>query len=459
MIKKLLKNNILLSGSSFISLVINIISIPVISRIYTPENIGLFASLQIICMIFFPLLSLRMEVIFGQKIKNLDIKTLFSTVSIFGFLIGFFLFATLLLGASFFNTEIILRYFVLILLLSFFLVYFEFGIGILNRLRFYKHIAVFSAVNILFQRGLQIILGLTIEDKVLAIFISYCLSNLILILSMFLIIHRKINLISNMNFNPNILLRFFNHIFYRVIYTLSNLFKDRLLILLIISFFSANMAGLYTQSLSILLIPVLIFSRPLKTIITREYVDNKIDTTKMIIIIYNLLILLLVPFYAFLFFHSHKIFPILLGQNWSELSNIFNIMLFPMFILIFSSSLDRMYDVLNIQKWALFFELFFGITIFLLLFLFSINGYDFFFSMKVNSIVLSIFFFTFLCFALWKSGEIKRFNYTFILFLTYFICCGLIFYLLRLSIINSFAFLILFEIAGLFFFVKKFRSI
>ena len=188
-------------------------------------------------MIFFPLLSLRMEVIFGQKIKNLDIKTLFSTVSIFGFLIGFFLFATLLLGASFFNTEIILRYFVLICLLSFFLVYFEFGIGILNRLRFYKHIAVFSAVNILFQRGLQIILGLTVEDKVLAIFISYCLSNLILILSMFLIIHRKINLISNMNFNPNILRNFFNHIFYRVIYTLSNLFKDRLLILLIISFF------------------------------------------------------------------------------------------------------------------------------------------------------------------------------------------------------------------------------
>ena len=58
------------------------------------------------------------------------------------------------------------------------------------------------------------------------------------------------------------------------------------------------------------------FSRPLKTIITREYVDNKIDTTKMIIIIYNLLILLLVPFYAFLFFHSHKIFP---DSSWAKL--------------------------------------------------------------------------------------------------------------------------------------------
>ena len=75
MIKKLLKNNILLSGSSFISLVINIISIPIISRIYTPENIGLFASLQIICMIFF-LIKSENGSYFWPKNKNLDIKTL-----------------------------------------------------------------------------------------------------------------------------------------------------------------------------------------------------------------------------------------------------------------------------------------------------------------------------------------------------------------------------------------------
>lgn len=458
MIKKLLKNNILLSGSSFISLIINLISIPIISRIYTPENIGLFASLQIISMILFPLLGMRMEIIFGQKIKISEIKTLFGTVSIIGFLIGFLLFSILFFWSSFLNQEIILRYFILIVSLSFFLVYFEFGIGILNRLRLYKHIAIFSAINIFFQRVLQIVLGIIFEDKVLAIFLSYCLSNFVLIFSMFFIVNKKTNILSNIDFNFDILKKYYNHIIYRVIYTLGNLLKDRLLILIIISFYSTGMAGLYTQSLSLLLIPVVIFSKPLKTIITREFIDRKQDTINMIIIIYNFLIFSLVPFYTFFFFHSHEIFPIVLGQNWTELSSIFNIMLFPMLILIFSSSLDRMYDVLNIQKWALFFEIFFGIIIFLLFLLFSINNYDFLFAMKINALILSIFFSSFLCFALWKSGDIKKFINSFILFITHFIFSVNIFYYFRLSLIESLTVLIVLELVGLVLFRKLIKE-
>tara|TARA_B110000438_G_C15818880_1_gene653282 strand:+ start:2073 stop:3458 length:1386 start_codon:yes stop_codon:yes gene_type:complete len=458
MIKKLLKNNILLSTSSFISLIINVISIPIITRIYTPENIGIFVSLQIISMILFPLLSMRMEIIFGQKIKISEIKTLFSTVSIIGLLVGFLLFSILFIASSFLNQETILSYFIFIVLLSFFLVYFEFGIGILNRLRLYQYIAIFSAMNIFFQRGLQIILGLIFEDKVLAIFLSYCLSNFLLIFSMYFIVHKRINIFTNIDFNFNILKKYYNHIFYRVIYTLGNLFKDRLLILIIISFYSTSLAGLYTQSLSLLAIPVLVFSNPLKTIITREFSENKIDTINMIIIIYNLLIFSLVPFYIFFFFHSYQIFQIVLGQNWTELSGIFNIMLFPMLILIFSSSLDRMYDVLNIQKWALFFELFFGITIFLLFLLLSINNYEFLFSMKINAIVLSIFFSLFLCFGLWKSGHIERFKNSFILFITHFIFCGGIFYYLRMSLMESLIVLIVLELVGLVLFRKLIKQ-
>ena len=205
MIKKLLKNNILLSVSSFISLAINIIAMPIITRIYTPENIGLFASLQIISIILFPLLSMRMEIIFGQKIKISEIKTLFGTVSIIGLLVGFLLFSILLIGSSFLNQETILSYFIFIVLLSFFLVYFEFGIGILNRLRLYQYIAIFSAINIFFQRGLQIILGLMFEDKVLAIFLSYCISNFLLISSMYFIVHKRINIFTAIDFDFNVL--------------------------------------------------------------------------------------------------------------------------------------------------------------------------------------------------------------------------------------------------------------
>ena len=459
MIKKLLKNNILLSVSSFISLAINIIAMPIITRIYTPENIGLFASLQIISIILFPLLSMRMEIIFGQKIKISEIKTLFGTVSIIGLLVGFLLFSILLIGSSFLNQETILSYFIFIVLLSFFLVYFEFGIGILNRLRLYQYIAIFSAINIFFQRGLQIILGLMFEDKVLAIFLSYCISNFLLISSMYFIVHKRINIFTAIDFDFNVLKKYSNHIFYRVIYTLSNLFKDRLLILIIISFYSANFAGLYTQSLSLLLIPVLVFSKPLKTIITREFSGHRTDTINMIVIIYNLLIFSLVPFYTFFFFHSSKIFPIVPGQNWTELSDIFNIMLFPMLILVFSSSLDRVYDVLNIQKWALFFEIFFGITIFLLLLLLSINNYEFLFAMKINAIILSVFFSVFLYFALFKTGHIERFKNSFILFIIHFIFCGGIFYYFRMSLIESFIVLIVLELIGLILFRKQIKNL
>ena len=69
MIKRLLKNNILLSISSLISLFINIVTIPVITRVYSPADIGLFASLQILATVLFPIFGMRMEIIFAQKIS------------------------------------------------------------------------------------------------------------------------------------------------------------------------------------------------------------------------------------------------------------------------------------------------------------------------------------------------------------------------------------------------------
>jgi len=90
MIKRILQNNILLSTSSFLSLLVNIFSIPIISRIYTPDDIGIFSSMQIISMIFIPLIGLRMEIIFGQNINNDTLKSLFTTTILSGFIMSAF---------------------------------------------------------------------------------------------------------------------------------------------------------------------------------------------------------------------------------------------------------------------------------------------------------------------------------------------------------------------------------
>ena len=126
-----------------------------------------------------------------------------------------------------------------------------------------------------------------------------------------------------------------------------------------------------------------------------------------------------------------------------------------MFILIFSSSLDRLYDVLNLQKWALIFEIFFGILAFLTFLILSINNYDFLFTMKVNSAVLSFFFTTFLIFILNKAMLIKSFLKIFVKACIQLIICFTIFYILKNQFYISLAILLLIIAIGVIFMFKK----
>lgn len=451
MIKRLLQNNILLSTGSFLSLLVNIISIPIISRIYTPDDIGIFSSMQIISMTFIPLIGLRMEIIFGQNINNDTLKSLFTTTILSGLVMSAFLFSALLMSTFINQKFLFLDYIVFILCMTHLIIYFEFGIGLLNRLQMYKFIAYFAFFNILFQRLLQIGLGTLMEEKINAIFISYCLSSFLIVITMYIIIKKNSSFFNIRTFNFNVFKNYYGHIFYRTSYTLANLFKDRFLLLIIITLFSSSQAGLYGQAFTILSIPVVIFSYPLKTIITREFVKNKSEVVKIIMIIYDLLIRTILPLYIFLYFHSSFIFPKLLGSEWSQISDIIKIMLTPMFILIFSSSLDRLYDVLSLQKWALIFEIFFGALAFLTFLVLSINDYDFLFSMKINSVVLSVFFITYLIFILNRAMLIKPFLRIMINACSQLIICFAIFYILKNQFYISLTILLLIIFIGVIF--------
>jgi len=431
MIKRLLQNNILLSSSSFLSLIVNILSIPIISRIYTPDDIGIFSSMQIISMIFIPLIGLRMEIIFAQDIKNNTLKSLFTTTILSGLILSIFLFIALLISTFIFEKFLFWDYIIFIFSMTHLIIYFEFGLGLLNRLQMYKFIAYFAFFNILSQRLLQIVLGFFMEEKISAIFISYCLSSFFLVITMYIIMKKNSSFFNISSFDLNVFKNYYGHIFYRTSYTIANLFKDRFLLLIIITLFSSTQAGLYGQAFTILSIPVIIFSYPLKTIITREFVENKSEVIKIIMIIYDILILTILPLYIFLYFHSSFIFPKLLGSEWSQISDIINIMLIPMFILIFSSSLDRLYDVLNVQKWALIFEIFFGILTFTTFLILSVNDFDFLYTMKVNSALLSFFFITFLIFILKKAMLIRHFLRTIVNACAQLIICFIIFYILK----------------------------
>ena len=54
MIKDLLKNNIIMSIGSITALIVNIISMPIITRVYVPSDIGTFAALHVFSLFLFP---------------------------------------------------------------------------------------------------------------------------------------------------------------------------------------------------------------------------------------------------------------------------------------------------------------------------------------------------------------------------------------------------------------------
>jgi O-antigen/teichoic acid export membrane protein len=449
MIKDLLKHNILLSAGAIIALLINIITIPIITRIYTPSDIGIFAFLHIFSIALFPILSMRMEIIFAQKIDLSELKTLFFTTVIIGIIFSFISSIILFLSANYLNQPQLINYLLFILLLPLLSTYFEYGLGILNHLKLYKSIAIFSTIGIFLQKLIQIVLGMLMEDKTSAIFLSYCIPAFVLVIVMSFVFNKKINLFKNMKFDLNTIKKYSNHIFYRVSYSLSNLFKDRLIIILIITFFSAQLAGLYTQAIGLLLIPAAIFSMPIKTIITREYQDNSNNTIDMIAIIYNIIIFTILPFYIYFFFQSSFLFPLIFGDEWSELSSVFNILMIPMFILIFSTSLDRLYDVLKVQSYAFFFELFFGLLCFGGFFVMSYMNYEFLDALKVNAIILGLFFTTFIYFILNKAQKIYRFTKTFQYFIYQLSFCYLIFLTFKENILISTFLLMLILLFGI----------
>lgn len=437
MIKDLLKNNILLSIGSIIALFINLISMPIITRIYSPGDIGTFAALHVFSLILFPILSMRMEIIFAQKIQISELKNLFYTTAVIGVTLAIISWLLLFLSAIYINQSVLINYLLLIVCLPVFLTYFEYGIGILNHLKLYKSIAIFSTLGIFFQKSIQIILGMLMQDKTSAIFLSYCIPTFTLAVIIFVILNNKINLFRNVKFSFNTIRHYSNHIFYRIAYSLSNLFKDRFIIILIIIYFSSDFAGLYSQAIGLLSIPAIIFSGPIKTIITREYKENNYSTISMVVLIYNLLIYLLLPLYIYLFFHSSSIFPIIFGEKWSELSSVFNILLIPMFILILSSSLDRLYDVLKAQKYAFFFELFFGFLCFSGFLIMSYSNYEFLDALKINAAILTLFFTTFTIFILKKAKQINPFIKTMKYFFYQTLFCTILFLIFAKSLIAS----------------------
>ena len=352
-------------GNGFGELLV-ILSVPVISRIYTPKEIGIF-------MFFFSISDILSNIVIGKyesaiiisKNKKEAINIVISTISL-----------TLI------NSVILSLFF--LFFGKYFINYFGFNdisefsflsIPLLiTSLNFYKIIDHWNNYNrnyliMAYSKFLQKVLLVTIQ----IIFSFFGFFGLLIgrfisqILSGFYLLIRSLHLISNFNFkelsiksNFDTLKKYSEFpIFYlpsnlsnRISYNLPNITFSKL--------FNTEITGLYSLSYRLLASPMGIIMSAIGQVFYKEAsVIHTKNTKKLYTFLKNFylntFLIGIIPF-AILFFISPYLFPIILGDEW-KMSGIYIQLLIPWLFLVFlNSPVTSILIILKKQKELFYYE-------------------------------------------------------------------------------------------------------
>ena len=278
-----------LFAANLISQVIPVLFSPLLTRIYTPDQFGLYALFFSLVNIFTVLISMRFENVFFIKKTYYDTKksvSIFIGISLVIFLISILLFSLLvLMGIHFQNRKIITLALTSSILnvLSIYLLTYTNRLGLYNLMGQYKIVKVF--ILVLFQ----ILLGYIII-KYNGLIISYIIS-LIIVVSYY---SKKLE-ISMKSIYRSISLNRIKEIFKRYklfpLYSMPTSLIDTLNaslpIFLLGFFYSDDIVGYYSLAFKVAYIPIILISISLSeslkkkiSILIRENISYKSEVIK-----------------------------------------------------------------------------------------------------------------------------------------------------------------------------------
>ena len=344
--------------------IITILSIPIISRLYSPENFADLAVVSALVIILANISSLRLDLIIPLS-KQEEINSLASFGLIFSFIFNISL-ATLILIYNFKS----IYYF--IPLGSFFLSVYFIANAISVKNGDLKKINKFKLFQCLNMNFTQLFLGV-FGVKEIGLILGYSTQNIFLlkyfieyfnnesILRSIKIIKTKLKFLKF-----SILEGFFN-----------NLSNQLPIVLLSIYIISKDDIGMLSMSMKILSIPIIFIGNAFSTVYLSEapkYIENKLDfykytiKTLKLVSIFTVLPLILGSLFL------GKIDHILLGDEWKNLG-FFLLLLLPWYVMqLFSSPISTSMHMLGLQDKALYIH-FFGFIIRVILLIMIIEFY------------------------------------------------------------------------------------
>lgn len=376
------RNVLTLMTGTTIAQAIPIAISPILTRIYTPEDFGVFAIFVAIVGVISVIASASYEQAIMLPKKDVDAINVFALSFI---LICFTSIATVVLIilfkesiASLLNSEAIIDWIYLIPITVFFVGLFNLLTNYNNRMKYYKDIANATIIKSLVLASIQLVIGFS-KTGVSGLILGQVVSQLFANLKLFK------NIIKN-----KILLSYVNKIKifamarkykkfpkYNMPHALVGTVSSNLPIYIFTPFFGSTVVGYYSLSLIIVFTPLMIVAGATSRVYNQkvsELYNKKQDTYNFTVnIIKALLKKILLPFILFVFF-APDVFEFVFGKQWIEAGKYIQILSVYLILNVMVSTIAYIPSLVGLQKKAFLIASLHVILASIALYVFSLEG-------------------------------------------------------------------------------------
>ena len=398
---------ILMTGTT-IAQAIPIAISPILTRLYTPEDFGVFALYLSIMGILFPVVTGRYElaILLPKKDTNaLQIMYASAIITLAVFLLSIF-------GILFFHQNIvemlnnkdISKWLYLVpfsvLLYGFFQIFNYW----FNRNKLYKELAKNKVIQSI-AVALVNIVGYYATHSVFGLIVGNIFGFFVVNIRFFYIFFANKNFTININKKQiQMLLRKYKKFpIYNMPNALIDQFRMNGINILIISYFSNALLGQFYMAFRMLQAPMGLVGTSLSQVFVQKIASSKkIDVYNIVYKFIIKSILLVAPVFFLLYFYVADIFVFIFGEKWDIAGKIASLLVPWVFVNFVSSPISNVFIVLHHQEKMLIFSILYALTPLLIIYLTHI---DFLLTIQYISWSMTILLILFISLALYLSKK------------------------------------------------------
>jgi len=386
---------------------------PILTRLYTPEDFGIFALYLSIASILFPMVTGRYELAILLPKKNeyaLQIMYASTLITLVVFLVSIFIivFFHQNILALMNNSDISPWLYLIpfsILLFGFFQIFNYWY----NRNKLYKELAtnkVIQSISVAFVN----IVGYYATHSVFGLIVGNIVGFLVVNIKFFydFFKNKTFEIILNTKQIQVLLKKYKKFPIFNMPNALIDQFRMNGINLLIVYYFSNALLGQFYMAFRMLQAPMGLIGTSLSQVFVQKIASSK--ESEIYGIVYNFIFksfLFVFPIFLFLYFYVADIFVFVFGEKWQTAGQIASLLIPWVFVNFVSSPISNVYIVLHHQEKMLLFSILYALTPLLIIYL---THFDFLLTVKYISWSMTLLLIFFIYFSLYLSKRELRYE-------------------------------------------------